>query len=120
MQGGRLQRVASGNGRDALAALRANGCVIVEGALNRDWLARYLQSALRFHDFLAKLDPAKIGPQQPRLANIKRYHSIQSGFDLGPALMFEMPTDWLPSSLVFLIRNCEIADIARRYVGSSE
>jgi ectoine hydroxylase-related dioxygenase (phytanoyl-CoA dioxygenase family) len=115
-----LQRVASGKGRDALAALRASGCVVVEGALSRDWLARYLQSALRFHEFLARLDPAQITPQQPRLANMKRYHSMQSGFDFGPALMFELPMDWLPSSLVFLIRNCEIADIARRYVGSSE
>ena len=52
--------MAAGNGAEALAALRGEGCVVVEKALDREWLVRYAQAAWRFHEILSQLDPSQI------------------------------------------------------------
>jgi hypothetical protein len=114
-----LCRVSASNPKGALDALRANGCVVITKALHRGWLQGYAAEAQRFHEHLAALDPAQIAAHAGHLRGMKHIHSIQSGFDLSPILMFEMPIAWLPASIIFLIRNSPLAEIGRRYLGSS-
>jgi hypothetical protein len=115
----RIHRVGPDESKSALDAMRENGCVVIGNVLNRDWLLNYALAAQRFHSFLKELDLSQVDPRCAHLRGTKQFHMIQSGFNLSPILMFEMRMDWLPSSIVFLVRNSRLADVGRRYLGSS-